>query len=61
MSRALISFGAASIVVLSLFRIFDRVPEERTLSPNPKVGMAALLLAFGFLLWFGGTAFPGRF
>ncbi|MEM7557903.1 MAG: hypothetical protein AAF394_02145 [Planctomycetota bacterium] len=68
MSRAIIAFAFASIIVLAILRIFAFNRQVETASSNaqteskfPRVGIAVLLLVCGGLLWIAGSAVPGRF
>jgi len=68
MSRAIIVFALASIVVLALLRTFLFSRDSRgfegsapTEAKLPRVGILALIIAFGLILWSAGSAVPGRF
>lgn len=68
MSRAIIAFAFASIIVLAILRIsvFNRQSETaasdaRAESKFPRIGIAMLLVVCGALLWIAGSAVPGRF
>ena len=68
MSRAIIAFAFASIIVLAILRIFvfNKQVETTTSSGRaesrfPRIGVAMLLLICGGILWIAGSAVPGRF